>query len=153
MLGLNDDFRDLLTALARHGAEYLVVGAHALAVHGVPRATGDLDIWVRPDPGNAARVLRSLIEFGAPVEAMGVSEHDLAAPGVVYQIGLPPRRIDILTEISGIEFDAAWRSRVDQQLGDLTVPLLGRDALLRNKRASGRSKDLIDVELLERQGT
>ncbi len=151
MLGLNDDFRDLLAALARNEAVYLVVGAHAMAVHGVPRATGDLDVWVRPDAANAARVLHALIEFGAPVEPMGVTERDLAIPGIVYQIGLPPRRIDILTEISGIDFGTAWASRIDQILDGFVVPFLGREALVRNKRASGRTKDLADVELLERQ--
>ncbi|MDP9120215.1 MAG: hypothetical protein M3O15_02425 [Acidobacteriota bacterium] len=151
MLGLNEDFRDLLVALFQQKASYLIVGAHAMAVHGVPRATGDLDIWVRPDPDNAKRVLRALVDFGAPVEAMGVTHRDLAVPGVVYQIGLPPRRIDILTEISGIEFDAAWPSRSTQTLEDIEVPFLGRDALLLNKKTSGRAKDLLDIELLEHQ--
>ncbi len=151
MLGLNDDFQDLLAALSRQGASYLVVGAHAMAVHGVPRATGDLDIWVRPDAANAERVLRALVDFGAPVEAMGVTARDLSVPGVVYQIGLPPRRIDILTEISGIEFDTAWPSRIAQPSGDIEVPFIGRDALLLNKKASGRAKDQLDIELLEQQ--
>jgi hypothetical protein len=123
-----------------------------MAVHGVPRATGDLDVWVRPDAGNAERVLRALIRFGAPVEAMGVKSGDLARLGMIYQIGLPPRRIDILTEISGVDFDEAWASRLTQPIAGLEVPFLGRDALLRNKRASGRAKDLSDVVLLERQG-
>lgn len=131
---------------------FLVVGAHAMAVHGVPRATGDLDVWVRPDGDNAERVLRALIRFGAPIEAMNVKADDLARPGMIYQIGLPPRRIDILTEISAVDFDEAWASRLTQQIAGLDVPFLGRDALLRNKRASGRTKDLSDVVLLERQG-
>jgi hypothetical protein len=123
-----------------------------MAVHGVPRATGDLDVWVRPDAGNAERVLHALIRFGAPIEAMDVKTDDLARPGTIYQIGLPPRRIDILTEISGVDFDEAWTSRLTQPLAGLEVPFLGREALLRNKRASGREKDLGDVVLLERQG-
>lgn len=148
---LNEDFRDLLAALEAAGALYLVVGAHAMAVHGVPRATGDLDVWVRPDAINAVRVLQALIRFGAPIEAMNVKADDLARPGMIYQIGLPPRRIDILTEISAVDFDEAWASRLTQQIAGLDVPFLGRDALLRNKRASGRAKDLSDVALLERQ--
>jgi hypothetical protein len=146
---LNDDFRDLLEALQTAGAAFLVVGAHALAVHGAPRATGDLDVWVRPDPGNAARVLRALVEFGAPVESLQVSEADLVTPGTVIQIGLPPRRIDILTEISGIGFDEAWATRATTAVGSLEIPFLGREALVRNKRASGRPKDLLDLSLLD----
>lgn len=128
---------------------FLVVGAHALAVHGHVRATGDLDIWIRPDPENAERVWRALVRFGAPVEAMGLTIPDLSRAGTVYQIGLPPRRIDILTEISGVDFDEAWPSRVAETVGDLQVPFLGREALVRNKKATGRTKDLADVESLE----
>ncbi|HET9225586.1 MAG TPA: hypothetical protein VFR31_02900, partial [Thermoanaerobaculia bacterium] len=103
---------------------FLVVGAHALAVHGVVRTTGDLDIWVRPDPENAQRVWRALAGFGAPMEAMGLTIQDLSQPGTVYQIGLPPKRIDILTEISGVEFDEAWGSRTVQEADGLTIPFL-----------------------------
>jgi hypothetical protein len=131
-------------------ASFLVVGAHALAVHGVPRATGDLDIWVHPDAGNAQRVWRALVQFGAPVEAMGLRPLDLTAPGVVYQIGLPPRRIDLLTEISGVGFEDAWKSRTLQAEGGMEIPFLGREALLQNKRATGRIKDLADVAALEK---
>jgi hypothetical protein len=147
--GLNPDFSEILAALESEGASFLVIGAHALAVHGVPRATGDLDLWVRPDPENAHRVWRALVRFGAPVEAMAITPADFARPGLVYQIGLPPRRIDVLTEISGLGFDEAWTSRVVQRVGDLEVPFLGREALLKNKRASGRTKDLADLEALD----
>lgn len=142
----------MLAALLETEAAFLVVGAHAMAVHGVPRATGDIDIWIRPDPENAARVLAALIEFGAPVEAIGLTLDDLAKPGTVYQIGLPPRRIDILTEIDGVSFEEAWQSRVIQKTSDLDVPFLSRESLLQNKKASGRTKDLADVELLEGRG-
>jgi glycine cleavage system aminomethyltransferase T len=128
-----------------------VVGAHALAVHGVPRATGDLDIWIRPDPENAQRVWTALLEFGAPVEAMRLSLDDLTKLGTVFQMGLPPRRIDLLTEIDGVSFEQAWPSRVIEKIGALEVPFLGREALLQNKRASARPKDLADVDLLERK--
>jgi hypothetical protein len=149
---MNDDFRDLLDALLRAGARFLVVGAHAMAVHGVPRATGDLDVWVVPDPENAGRVWQALLDFGAPAGALGVTRNDLETPGVVVQIGLPPRRLDILTELSGLEFDAAWGNRVMHRVGPLDVPFLGRDDLIRNKRASGRPKDLADLDILERDG-
>jgi hypothetical protein len=138
-----------LTLLQEEEALFLIVGAHALAVHGYLRATGDLDIWVRPDPANAERVWKALCRFGAPVQAMGLTVADLAQPGIVYQIGLPPRRIDILTEISGVDFEEAWPHRVTETVGQLAVPFLGRQALIRNKKASGRAKDLADVETLE----
>lgn len=147
---MNPDFLDLLAALLRTGARFLVVGAHAMAAHGVPRATGDLDVWIRPDPENARRVRTALIDFGAPVAALGLSEADLAAPGVVFQLGAPPRRIDILTEITGVAFEEAWSSRSVHRVGTLDVPFLGRTALVDNKRATGRTKDLADVESLER---
>jgi hypothetical protein len=137
--------------LVEEGASFLIVGAHALAVHGVVRTTGDLDIWVRPDSENAVRVWRALVRFGAPAESMGLGVGDLAVPGTVYQIGVPPRRIDILTEVSGIGFDEAWQSRVTESSEGLSVPFLGRAALIQNKRASGRLKDLADIEALEAQ--
>lgn len=141
----------MLAALQGEGAAFLVVGAHALAVHGVIRTTGDLDIWVRPDSENAQRVWRALAGFGAPVEAMGLTLQDLSTPGTVYQVGLPPKRIDILTEISGVEFDEAWESKIVQEADGLTIPFLSRQDLLRNKQASGRTKDLADIELLQKR--
>ena len=145
---MNPDFVDFLAALLAAGARFLVVGAHALAVHGVPRATGDIDVWIDRSPENAARVWRALDAFGAPAAALGVRTADLETPDVVVQIGLPPRRIDVLTGVTGLEFDAAWASRVVHRVGELEVPFLGRDALVRNKRASGRYKDLGDLEAL-----
>jgi hypothetical protein len=146
--GLNDDFRDILRALAEARAEYLVVGAHAMALHGVPRATGDLDVFVRPSADNARRVLSALRSFGAPVDDHGVTAADLEVAGTVYQIGMPPRRIDLMTAIDGVEFGAAWDSREEVPIAGLIVPFLGRSALLANKRASGRDKDLVDLRLL-----
>jgi hypothetical protein len=145
---LNEDFRDILAALLEAGARFLVVGAHAMAVHGVPRATGDIDLWVSTEPENVERVWRALLGFGAPVEALGLSREDLTSRDQVVQIGLPPRRIDLLTSVSGVEFDEAWADRVTHTVGLLAVPFIGRDALIRNKRASGRAKDLADVEAL-----
>jgi len=148
---LNEDFDDLLAAFRAEGVEYLVVGAHALAVHGVPRATGDLDLWIRPSPENAARVLSALRRFGAPVEAHGVKAEDFTRPGTVYQLGLPPRRIDLLTGISGVGFDEAWGERAVSVFAKGDVPVLGRQSLIKNKKAAGRDKDLLDVQLLEAQ--
>jgi hypothetical protein len=147
---LNDDFLDLLAALQAVEARFLIVGAHALAVHGVPRTTGDLDVWIERNPENASRVFAALRRFGAPVVALGVSATDLERPQAVVQIGLPPRRIDLLTDITGVGFDEAWRNRVDHELPrGLRVPFIGREELLRNKRATGRLRDRADAEALE----
>ncbi len=149
---MNADFTDFLAALLRADARFLIVGAHAMAVHGVPRATGDLDVWVAPDPDNAERVWTALLDFGAPVETLGLSVRDLAKERLVFQMGIPPRRIDLLTSVTALQFDAAWRTRRVLRVGDLDLPFLGREALLRNKRETGRLKDLADVETLDRQG-
>jgi hypothetical protein len=145
---MNEDFRDLLRALLEAGARFLVVGAHAMAVHGVPRATGDLDVWVAAEPENADRVMQALSRFGAPLAAIGVTCADFVRESQVIQIGLPPRRVDLLTSISGVGFEDAWASRVAHEIEGLSVPFLGRDALVRNKRASGRAKDRADLEAL-----
>ena len=146
---LNDDFRDLLVALHRAGARFIVVGAHAMAVHGVPRATGDLDVWIESTEANAEHAWRALCEFGAPVESLGVTREDLLRPGTVIQLGLPPRRIDLLTRITGVRFEDAWRGRVEQIFEGCSIAFLGRADLAANKRATGRAQDLADVVLLE----
>lgn len=136
----------MLSALSAAGAEFLVVGAHALAAHGVPRATGDLDLWVRASAENAERVWEALEQFGAPLHDL--TTDDLARPDVVFQIGVVPQRIDLLTSITGVTFDNAWKNRVLVEIGDLEVPVLGRSELVRNKRAVGRTRDLADLEEL-----
>jgi hypothetical protein len=146
---MNRDFAEMLSALSAAGAEYLVVGAHALAAHGRPRATGDLDIWVRPTSGNADRVWLALVRFGAPLSAL--KKEDLTTPGIVFQIGVEPVRIDILTAIDGVDFEGAWTRRVVVDIDGQSVPLLGKDDLIRNKRAAGRPQDLADVAALEQK--
>ena len=143
----NPDFKDMLSALSEASVDFLLVGAYALAAHGHPRATGDLDIWVRADNENAPRVLRSLAVFGAPLDDLTVD--DLSKPGVVFQIGVEPSRIDILTAISGVEFNHAWKNRVLIEMDGVCVNVIGREDLIVNKRASGRPKDLADVETLD----
>jgi hypothetical protein len=144
---MNQDFVDLLRSFVAHSVRFLVVGAYALAVHGRPRATGDFDVWVDATPENAPRVMRALAEFGAPMQ--GLTDADFAQPGIVYQMGLPPGRIDVITDLTGLTFAAAWPDRVEQQLEDMRIPVIGREAFIRNKKATGRSKDLVDVEDLE----
>lgn len=147
---MNEDFRDILASLLDAGARFLVVGAHAMAVHGVPRATGDLDVWIDADSNNVERVWNALVRFGAPVETLNLSREDLATPGTVVQIGLPPQRIDLLTQLTGVDFESAWSSKVVHEVESLPVPFIGRETLLRNKRATARSKDLADIEILEK---
>jgi hypothetical protein len=146
---MTDDFRELLIALRVEDVRFLVVGAHALAAHGVPRVTGDLDVWVEPTAMNATRTWRALVDFGAPLAALGVSEKDFTTPNQVIQLGISPFRIDILTSISGVEFTSAWQESVQGTLFDVPVQFIGRAAFIRNKRASGRTKDLDDIRALE----
>lgn len=146
---MNDDWIAMLNALLDADARFLVIGAHALAVHGVPRGTQDLDILIDPTPENADRVWRALLLFGAPVASLEISKADLIHPDMVMQFGLPPNRIDFLTSISGIaNFETVWAGRVMHELRGRSVPFIGRAELIANKRASGRRKDLADVEAL-----
>jgi len=147
---LHRDFEDFLHALCDAAADFLVVGAYAMAFHGVPRATGDIDVLVRPTPDNARRVWQALVSFGAPLAAAGLTVEDLHTPGTVYQMGVVPRRIDVLTDITGVTFDEAWSTRVAREIAGSTIHFIGRDALARNKRATGRPKDLADLEILEK---
>lgn len=143
-----EDFRDFLRALIHADARFLVVGAHALSVHGVPRATVDLDVWIDPSIENARRVWIAMAAFGASLESLQILPEDLTRPDMVAQLGLPPFRIDILTGVSGVTFAEAWDERVENDFEGVLVPFIGRSAFVRNKRASGRLKDLADLESL-----
>lgn len=143
---MNPDFADMLSALSEAGVDFLIVGAHALAAHGVPRATGDLDIWVRPTADNAQRTLAALQAFGAPLADL--TREDLTRPDTVFQMGLPPARIDILSGITAVSFDEAWDRRVVIQLLGRPVAVLSKADFVTNKTALGRPKDLADMALL-----
>jgi hypothetical protein len=145
-LPIPKDARDLLRAFSDLDVRYLVVGAHALGYWGQPRATGDFDLFVEPTPANARRVLASLDEFGAPLFDLTLG--DLSRPGVVFQMGVPPYRIDLTTQLTGVTFAEAWEGHATVEIEGLAIPIIGRDALIRNKRATGRPKDLLDLELL-----
>ena len=145
---MNPDFRDLLRALSDAGAKFLVVGAYAVSFHSEPRATGDLDIWIDRAQDNAAAVYRALAAFGAPLTDL--SESDLRMPDVVFQIGVAPRRIDLMTSITGVEFDEAWPARIEATYAGVGFPVIGINALTKNKQALARPKDLVDLELLRR---
>ncbi|HEX8620273.1 MAG TPA: DUF6036 family nucleotidyltransferase [Thermoanaerobaculia bacterium] len=146
---MNRDFVEMLQALSESGAEFMVVGAYALAAHERPRATGDIDIWVRPAPENARLVWTALLRFGAPLEDLTVD--DLSQPGIIFQIGRVPKRIDILTQISGVSFDEAWPNRILVESDGVRYAVIGKHELIQNKLATGRPKDLVDVRNLERQ--
>jgi hypothetical protein len=145
---MNQDFRDLLAEFNARGVEYLIVGAHALAAHGQVRATKDLDVWVRPAAGNASRVLAALAAFGAPLQELTAA--DLTTPGTIFQIGVEPIRIDVITSIDGVVFEDAWAARIQAPFADQVVSVLSRKDLIRNKLAAGREQDLVDVKWLER---
>ena len=145
---LNPDFRDMLSCLIDEEAEFIIVGAYALAAHGLPRATGDIDIWVRNSRGNAPKVVRALVRFGAPTS--NLSEADFTSPDMVVQIGVEPCRIDLLTGISGVEFDAAWKNKVTISVDDLELHVLSKADLLKNKLSAGRDKDQSDIAWLEK---
>jgi hypothetical protein len=149
VIELPQDFRDLLLELADAEAEFVVLGGHAVAFYGHPRATKDIDILVRASEDNAARVYTALARFGAPLSAFAVDQSDFATYQGVLQLGLPPRRIDILTRASGVTFDEAVADGASFDLEGRRVPVIGRAALLKNKRAAGRPQDLADIAALQ----
>jgi len=140
------DFSELLRAFNEHKVEYLVVGAHALAAHGHVRATKDLDVWVRPERENARRVIAALKDYGAPLHDL--TEADLTKPNTVFQIGIPPFRIDVLTMIDGVAFSQAWNDRLSTVFGGEPASVLSLRHLIENKKASGLLQDLADIEML-----
>lgn len=146
-MAINRDFRDLFAALNGSGARYLLVGGYAVALHAQPRFTKDLDIWIGVDAENASLIYAALRSFGAPL--VDVTPDDLALPDVVLQIGVAPNRVDVMTSIDGVGFTEAWEAREMTQYGDQEVPVISREHLIQNKRASGRPQDLIDVQVLE----
>jgi hypothetical protein len=145
---VNRDFRDLFSALNAAEARYLVVGAYAVTFHARPRFTRDLDVWIDREPENAERAWRALAAFGAPLRE--VSPADLSKPGMVLQIGVAPNRIDVLTQIEGVDFAVAWRRRAAGTYGDCPIHVLSAEDLIANKRILGRPQDLLDVEELEK---
>jgi hypothetical protein len=144
---LNSDYKDILCGLSEERVEFILVGAYALAAHGYPRSTGDIDLWVKPDQDNAEAVMRALIRFGAPTDT--VSSADFQIENMVFQIGVAPRRIDIITSIDGLTFDDAFARSQLTDIDGIPVHVLSIPDLIRNKRATGRTKDLADAEMLE----
>jgi hypothetical protein len=143
---LPTDFRDILSIFNDERVEYLLIGGYAVAAHGNPRATKDIDIWVRCSPDNADRILRALVRFGAPTTDL--TADDFQSPGTTVQIGVPPHRIDLVTEIDGVQFDEAVPNRISVEIAGLPVAVIGRSDLIRNKKTTGRPQDLADVDSL-----
>ena len=141
---VQQDFRNLLELFNKHKVDYIIVGAYALGFHGVPRYTGDLDVYVRPDAINARSIMQALHEFG--FGSVGLTAADFEEEGKVVQLGFPPVRVDIITSITGVSWEQARSGRVKGQFGDLMVHFIGRDDFIANKRALGRKKDIADLE-------
>lgn len=146
-LNLAQDFLDMLESLSLMNCRFIIVGGHAMAAHGYVRATGDIDIFVDATSDNAKKIFLALKKFGAPLQ--GISQEDFEKPGMTYQIGLPPLRIDFLTEIDGLSFDEAFVSAVATELNGHTIHLISLENLIKNKKATSREKDLADVKELE----
>lgn len=144
---MDKDFSDILSLFDRYGVRYLVVGGFAVIFHSQPRGTKDIDLYLDSERANIAAAYRALAEFGAPLS--GFSVDDLQDPESVLQIGQPPLRIDILKQIAGVSFDQAWQNRVEAKVDGTKVLYIGRDELMKNKRAVGRMQDLADVEAME----
>ena len=144
---MNSDFEELLKAFNESGVKYLVVGGHAVMLYSEPRYTKDLDLWIEASQENGTKVFQALADFGAPLS--GLTAADFATEGFFYQMGIPPARVDILMSIDGVRFDEAWPNRKESALGAAPAWFIGREDLIRNKRASGRHIDLHDADLLE----
>jgi len=144
---LNNDYRDILLALSNRKVKFLLVGAYAMAAHGYPRSTMDIDLWIMPDPENAILVLQALEDFGAPCG--NLSSDDLQKEGIIFQVGVAPRRIDILTSVDGLTFEGAFAHSSTIEIEGIPVQVLSTADLIKNKRSTGRTKDLADAETLE----
>jgi hypothetical protein len=145
-MNVEKDFRDLFALFNAHGVEYMIVGGYALAFHGAPRYTGDMDIYVKADVANAQRVIAALTEFG--FGSLELTAADFEKPDIVIQLGFPPVRIDIMTSISGVSWEEAYAGRVQSTYGEATVYYIGRKQFFANKRSTGRKQDIADLEAL-----
>jgi hypothetical protein len=143
---LDKDFNEFVELFLEHNVRFLIVGGYALAAHGLPRATGDLDAWVWINPENAQNIMRALNAFG--FQNLSLTESDFSKEDSIIQLGYPPFRIDILTSIDGVAFDQAWEKKIVVELNGMNVPFIGRDDLITNKKAAGRPQDIADVSRL-----
>jgi hypothetical protein len=145
---LNEDYKEMLQILLGNDVKFLVVGAYAMGAYGYPRATGDFDIWVDASSANSKKMYRSLSEFGAPLSELTCDT--FTEKGIIFQIGVTPRRIDIITMIDGVDFRQAYSDRQDILIGDIKVPFISKKDLIKNKESTGREKDKLDAESLRK---
>lgn len=145
---LNEDYRDMLRILSENDARFLLVGAYAMSVYGFPRATGDFDIWVEATPENSKKIYASIGEFGG--SRIEISELTFSEEGIIFQIGVVPRRIDIITSIDGVRFQDAYENRTIVEIDGLHIPCISKDDLIQNKRSTQREKDKLDAAYLSR---
>lgn len=143
---LNKDYKEMLQLLLEEKVEFILVGAYALATYGYPRATGDIDIWVKADENNSKKTYNALAKFGAPLDQINMN--DFAIEGVIFRIGVAPRRIDIITKIDGVTYDEANEDKIVVEVEGLKLPVISLDKLIKNKMATGREKDELDAKLL-----
>ena len=144
---LNQDYKEMLSTLLEEDVKFLLVGAYALAAHGYPRATGDIDIFVQPNETNAEKVYKALVKFGVPIQDITIE--DFSTPGTIFQIGVAPRRIDIINSIDGVSFEDAYKNKVIVKIESLDIPVLSKDDIIKNKNSTGRAKDKLDADTLK----
>jgi len=144
---LNEDYKEILQLLLKNKARFLIVGAYAMGIYGYPRATGDFDIWVENSADNSKRIYKSLLQFGAPLK--GIKQDAFAEKGVIFQIGVAPRRIDIITHIDGVEFKEAYKNKEEVKIETIKAPFISKKHLIKNKESTGREKDKLDVGYLK----
>ena len=146
---LNEDYKEILQILLNNKAKFLIVGAYAMGAYGYPRATGDLDIWIEASPENSKKLCKSLSEFGSPMN--NITENTFTEKGIIFQIGVAPRRIDIITHIDGVSFEEAYKTKESIEIEDIQVPFLSKENLIKNKESTGREKDRLDADYLKRK--
>ncbi len=143
---LNADYKEMLQLLSEEQVDYIIVGAYALGTHGYPRATGDIDIWIKPDSVNSKKLYKALARFGVPLDKVNADE--FSSEGIIFQIGVVPRRIDIITQIDGISYEEADEDKIIVETEGLKIPVLSLDKLIKNKKATGREKDKLDIKII-----
>ncbi len=146
---LNEDYKEMLQLLLEEQVDFMIIGAYALGVHGYPRATADIDIWVKPNDINSRKLYKALARFGAPLDKIKIDEFSME--GIIFQIGVIPRRIDIITKIDGVKYEEADEDKIIVKIEGLKIPVISLDKLIKNKMSTGREKDELDIKTLRKK--
>ena len=146
---LNEDYKEMLQLLLEEQVDFMIIGAYALGVHGYPRATADIDIWVKPNDINSRKLYKALARFGAPLDKIKIDEFSME--GIIFQIGVIPRRIDIITKIDGVKYEEADEDKIIVKIEGLKIPVISLDTLIKNKMSTGREKDELDIKTLRKK--